>query len=321
MLGLRFLKTPPTTFTILYKNGKAVAQGSGLSLFYFAPTSTLVQINQASVDIPFVFENPTKDFQDVTVQGQLTYRVAEPEKLSRILNYSVDARGRYTSDDPDKLQERLIQVAQVRSRDFAKMYTLEEILERAPELNTALTSSLNESNVTKTLGVEVLNLSLTSIKATPEMAKAMQAEAREKLLVKADEAMFERRNIAIDLERRIKENELQTERSIEEQRRKVRETQMQADIAIEGQRAQLVDQQVANQRKLADVQVSTLKATLEAMQGSDWKTLLAASGGGDARTIIAIAFEQLAENARRIGRLDITPDLLRSLVDDQSNDG
>ena len=69
----------------------------------------------------------------------------------------------------------------------------------------------------------MLGLSILSIKATPEMAKAFQAGAREKMLQKADEAIYARRNTAVELERGIKENELNTEIAIEEKRRTVAE--------------------------------------------------------------------------------------------------
>jgi len=101
------------------------------------------------------------------------------------------------------------------------------------------------------LGLELISLFVLSVKSTPEMFKAMQADAREKLLLKADEAVFARRNTAIELERSIKENELNTERVVAEKQRQVREANMMADIAIETKKAQLVDQQVSNQRKLA----------------------------------------------------------------------
>ena len=42
--------------------------------------------------------------------------------------------------------------------------------------------------------------------------------------------------------------------------------------------------------------------------------MMAASGGNDAKTIIALAFRDLAENSSRIGELNITPDLLNSLL-------
>ena len=318
MLGIRFIKTPPTTFTLQFKNGTVVRKGAGLSFFYFAPNSSLVQINQSSIDVPFVFEDNTSDYQDVTIQGQLTYRITDAEKLSTVMDFSIDGLGRYVSDDPEKLKERLVQIVQVRAHAFAQKQTLQSILTMSAELSADLLDGLRQSEITNMLGVEILTLAVLSVKATPEMSKAMQADAREKLLVKADEAVFARRNIAIELERQIKENELNTERVVEEKRSEVRKAQMQADISIENQRTELVEKQADNQRKLASVQTEIFQATLDAMKGSDWKTMMAASGGGDARHIMAIAFEQLAQNAERIGRLDISPDLLRSLIDTPS---
>ncbi len=90
---------------------------------------------------------------------------------------------------------------------------------------------------------------------------------------------------------------------------------MEADVAIETQRAALVEQQVANSRKLSEVKTETLRATLNAMKDTDWKTLMAASGGQDSKSLIAIAFQQIAETPKHIGRLDITPDLLNSLIE------
>src|SRR6202040_3204117 len=97
------------------------------------------------------------------------------------------------------------------------------------------------------LGVEILNLSLLSIRPTPEMAKALEAGAREALQRKSDEAIYARRNAAVEQERRIKESELNTELAVEEKKRQIREAQMAAEIAIEQQRAQLMDQKVANE--------------------------------------------------------------------------
>jgi hypothetical protein len=50
----------------------------------------------------------------------------------------------------------------------------------------------------------------------------------------------------------------------------------------------------------------------------DWRTLVASGGRLDSKQLIAMAFGELAENASKIGRLDITPDLLRQLMDDSS---
>jgi hypothetical protein len=169
------------------------------------------------------------------------------------------------------------------------------------------------------LGLEILGLSIQSIKPTPEMAKALQADAREELMKKADEAIFARRNAAVALERSIKENELQTEIAIEQKKRQVRETQMAADIAVEEQRTMLVDQRVANEKKEADARAHALQAMLEPLKGIDWKTLLAAGSGSDPRLNIAIAFRELAENAGKISQLNISPDLLSTLLNKPGN--
>ena len=174
-------------------------------------------------------------------------------------------QGRYVSDDPTKLNDRLIQLAQVGAHEFTQRERLEAALDaRARNWVRKCCRGWARLEVTSMLGLEILSLSIASAKPTPEMAKAMQADAREQLLVRADQAVYARRNTAIELERQLKENELNTERAVEEKRREVRQAQMQADVAIEQQRAELVDQQVANNRKLAEAQNEALRATLEA---------------------------------------------------------
>jgi hypothetical protein len=121
------------------------------------------------------------------------------------------------------------------------------------------------------LGVDVLGLSLLAIKPTPETARALEAETREQLLLKADEAIFLRRNAAVEQERAIKENELNTEIAVQQKQRQVRETQMAAEIAVEEQRATLVDHQVENERKEAEARAHGLKSMLEPLKGVDGK--------------------------------------------------
>jgi len=75
---LRFYKGQPTDYIIKYSGGNVSGRGTGLSFFYWLPTTTLVQVPLASSDIPFAFNEITADFQAVTVQGQITYRVTEP---------------------------------------------------------------------------------------------------------------------------------------------------------------------------------------------------------------------------------------------------
>lgn len=317
MFGISYLKAPPTTHVIHYKSGKVVAEGAGLSFFYFAPTSEIALVPLASTDAPFVFNEITADFQEATIQGELTYRIRDPKKTAQSLNFSVDEKRNYRSDDPDKLADRLANAAQQFARGFTLKRTLREVLISSDALGVELLGNLQQAAVCELLGVEILSLTVLSIKPSPEMAKALQAEAREELLRKADEAIYARRNNSVLLERTIKENELSTEIAVEQKRRTVRETQMEADIAVEQQRAVLVDSRTQNQQKEADAQAYTLRVTLEPLKSIDWKVLLAANGGGDAKLNIALAFRELAENAQKIGELNVSPDLLNTLLNSE----
>lgn len=55
---------------------------------------------------------------------------------------------------------------------------------------------------------------------------------------------------------------------------------------------------------------------MRAVEGVDPKVLQALNvGNADPGAVIAMAFQGLAENAARIGELNITPDLLQQLID------
>jgi hypothetical protein len=318
MFGIRYLKVPPTTYVMHYASGKVRREGAGQSFFYFAPTATIVTVPLSSVDVPFAFSEVTADFQDATIQGELTYRITQPRRIAETLDYSIDARGNYRTDDPTKLNDRLVHAAQVLARAFIQRHTLRELLIASTAMTAEVAEKMAGSQAVTMLGVEVLDLSILGIKATPEMSKALQADARESMLRKADEAIYARRNASVEMERTIKENELNTEIAVELKQRQVRETQMAAEIAVEAQRASLVDSRVANERKEADARAYALQTTIEPLKGVDWRTLLAASGGGDAKLNIALAFRELAENASKIGELNISPDLLNSLTRPES---
>jgi SPFH domain / Band 7 family len=312
---LSFMKVPPTTYVLQYKHGQIKREGAGLSFIYYAPTSTIVAIPMASADVPFVFQESTADFQYVTIQGQLTYRVADPKRLSSVLDFSVDTHRAYYSDDPRKLPERLVHTLQSLTRAITQRLVLTDVLVSSDSIVEEALAKLRASQAVSALGVEILSLSILAIQPTPEMGRALEADAREGLQRRADEAIYARRNAAVEQERLIKESELNTEIAVEEKRRQIRETQMAAEIAVEEQRAQLIERRVENERKDADSRAYTLTETLKPLRDLDWKTLMMLGGNkAEPKAMVALAFQEIAENAQKIGELNISPDLLRSLI-------
>ena len=334
MFGIRFIKVEPTDFVLQFKNGRVVREGVGLSFFCYAPTTSLVLVPVGSVDVPFIFEEVTADFQQVTVQGQLTYRVVDPKKIAQLMNFTLSTNGKtYTSDDPNKLPQRLINHTQVLTRASLKSLALRDALGQSDSLVSTLRQGMQTAEVITSLGVEVLALSILAIKPTPETARALEADAREQILRKADEAVYARRNSAVEQERAIKENELKTEIAVENKKRQIKEAQMEAEksvqqkkheireaemaakIALEKKNKDLVGLTTANAREEADTKAYGIAAVMKALSQSDPKTLQAlVSVGMQPGQLVALAFKSLAENSEKIGQLNISPELLRELL-------
>lgn len=337
MFGIKFTKIQPTTYLLQYQRGQIVREGVGLSFFYYAPTTSLVAIPVGSTDVPFIFEEPTADYQTITIQGQVTYRVADSKKLASLLNFTLAPNGHtYASDDPIKLPQRVINLVHVLARAELQKLTLKDALHASDSIVKAVRQQLAISPEIASLGLEILGLSVLAIKPTPETARALEAETRERLMKEADEAIYARRNAAVEQERAIKENELNTEIAVENKKRQIRETQMDAEravqekqhlletaameasIGLETKRKDLVGRAAENAKAEADARAYGISATMKALGTVDARILQAlASTGMKPEQLIAFAFQELASKAEKIGQLNISPDLLRELLDRQ----
>jgi hypothetical protein len=333
MFGFRFIKTEPTQYVIEIRRGQVRREGAALSFFTFTPTSSLVIVPTASTNEPFIFQETTADFQEVTIQGQVTYRVADPRKASSLLNYTVNAKGNYVSEDPKKLSQRLLERVQVAARAELQSATLTHALSGGDALVARVGETLRQDPMVDALGLEILGLSVLAIKPKPETARALEAGVREALLRQADEATYSRRNAAVEQERAIKESELSTEIAVENKKRQIREAQMDAERAVQERRRQIAEEEMtgkisleernrelvafatANERAKAEAKADGISALMKAFAGSDAKVLQAlASVGMEPSQLIALAFRDLAENASKIGQLNVSPDLLREIM-------
>lgn len=335
MFGIHYLKTGPTEYVIHYQNGRVRHQGAGQAFFYYKPAASIAVIPISSTDVPFIFNEMSADFQAVTVQGQLTYRIVNPELVASLLDYTIEAGPDvHRSDDPEKLSQRLVNLAQVLTRAEIQTRPLRQAIRASDEIARTVLAGLGQSESVQALGVEMISFAVLAIKPTPEMARALEAEAREQLLRQADNAIYDRRNAAVEQERRIKENELNTEIAVEEKKRQIRETKVAADLAVEGkeqeirearlggqirleaERKKLVQAEAENGRMLADTQAYAVEATLRPLAQLDKATLqLLALQTGDPRLMVTQALQHMAENANKIGQLNISPDLLEALME------
>jgi hypothetical protein len=121
----------------------------------------------------------------------------------------------------------------------------------------------------------------------------LEAEYRETLLRRADEAIYARRASAVEEEGKIKSNELEDEISLERER--------------------LIDLEAANERK--ESQAWGERRELEAgftARASEME--LAPYRDLDPRKVLALAMRDIGNNAGKVGSLNITSEVLADLL-------
>ncbi len=352
MLGFKFIKTSPTEFVFLVKNGKIKKQGAGLSFYYFAPTSSISIVPIDTKDQPFIFNVTSKDFQVISIQGQCTYNIKEPHKIYNLLDFTVDSNGNFTGDGLEKLSLRIMNIIQVITREFMIQYDMVEALKSADKLVQYCKDIIQQDNAIISLGVDILDISILNISSTPDMMKALETSTREKILKEADMSIYERRNFAVEQERKIKENELETEIKIQQKNKQIEEEKLNAQISMEEKQKQLKEKQfetsALSQKKDFELKLEGVKNDLKLEEESiklielknqnivlrseakskalelELKPLkdlppeileILLQSNFDTNQLISKAFLNLAKGENKIQNLNITPELLTYLLD------
>lgn len=270
---------------IRYRRGQVVDHGPGLAFWYLPYNTSIALVPIVAQDAPFIFNETTVDFQAISIQGQLTYRLTAPLEAAKFLDFTIDlVSGKYKAKDPEKLMQRLINTVQAYTRSQVIDLSLEQALTKVKDLSAQVLGKVNSEPALVSLGVVVDGLHFTAVQATPEMRKALETDYREALQQKADQAIYARRAKAVEEERRIKQSEMDTE------------------VGLENQRKDLVDTQARNQLTLAEAE-----AKAEELKLSPYSDL-------SPQVLIGLALKDWAQYGGQIGNLSITPDMLSQLA-------
>lgn len=282
---VKYFKGEPNAHIIRHRNGKIVRHAEGANFWYLPFNTSIAAVPTASQEAQFLFTETTANYQEVSIQGTLTYRIVEPVEVASRLDFTIDpTSGRFKSDDPEKLLQRVVNAVQAHTRSRINELTLEEALTRTRSLATEVFADVAREPAIAALGVEVESLHFTAVKATPEMQKALEADYREGLQQRADQAIYARRAAAVSEERRIRESELNTE------------------VELENRRRDLVDTQARNNLALAEAEAKAEELKLNPY------------GALPPQALVALAFKEWAANAGMIENLSITPDLLTKVA-------
>ncbi|HWD38379.1 MAG TPA: SPFH domain-containing protein [Fimbriimonas sp.] len=283
-----------TDFVFHYVGGRLKHQGLGKSFWYMSFNSTIAVVPTNVQDVPFVFQDVTSDHQTVTCQGQLSYRFSDPATTVKNLNLTVHPRtGAYVSNDLEKLAQRMGNAVRIAASAEIQSRTLAINLRDFREFSARVLERLRQDPVLTESGAEAVTLTVLAVQPTPEVAKALEAEFRESLLRKADEAIYARRAASVEEERKIKEKELATELAVAESKRKIIEQEGQNMIAQAESRGKALESESRYKNE-------QLAAELEL-----WKTV-------DPALISALGFRLLG--AKGANNLTITSEVLSVLL-------
>ena len=317
--GLRHLRGTPTLHVRHVRRGKVVHEGTGTS-FWFRPLSAV--LSEVPVDdrqLPLLFHARTADFQDVSVQATVTYRIVAPEKADSRLDFSVDPdNGAWRSAPLEQIAGLLTETAQQYAVELLVRTTLADALVDGPSaVRDGITSGLTGNVRLAEIGLDVIGVRVVAIRPESDVERALQTPARELVQQEADRATYERRAVAVERERAIAENELHSQ------------------IELARREEELVGQRGTNARRQAEEAAAANRIDTEAQAGRELRLATARADSrrvlGDAEAaaetahlaayegvpqgvLLALAAKEVAGNLPEIGSLVVTPELLSGLL-------
>ena len=284
------LRAEPTVHVLRYRNGRLVSSRTGGSFWFRVLNTAVAEVPVEDREQSFLFTGRTADFQDVAVQGTITFRVVDAELAARRVDFGVDLEiGLHREAPLDRLAQMVSQTAQQLALDWIARRTLEEVLRDAvQELRPIIADGLRDDAALAETGLEVATVRVSRVAPNPDLEKALQAPTRERMQQVADEAVFKRRALAVEKERAIAENELANE------------------IELATREEQLIAQRGANeQRRVED---EALAKRIGASSKAEIATI-----GAEAKAD-AIRMVQAAETEAEEARVDIYRDLAPQVI-------
>ena len=302
------LRSEASAHVIRYRNGQIRQSGRGL-VFWFRPeTASISEVPMDDREMTLFVRARSRDFQTVVAQGTIGWRVVDPEMLASRVDFSIDLRtGRQRAEPVERIEARLSGIAGQTVLQAIGASPVGTLLDAGPApLCIILDDILRAAPTLAEIGVAVVSVRLDHLAPSSELERALQTPTFEGLQQKADAATFARRALAVEKERAIAENELETRTELAR-----RETLLIAQEAenARGRAAGLAEAQ--GLEAAADAErirlVEGARAEAEQRRAGIYRDLPPA-------VLLGLAARELAGKLDTIEHVNITPDLLASVL-------
>lgn len=318
-LFVRHLRANPTAHVRHLRKGRLAHDGAGQAFWFLPSTAALSEIPIDDREQPLLFHARTRDFQDVTVQATITYRVVDPATAAARIDFGVDPDlGTWRATPLEQLGGLLTELAQQHALDLLAQMTLPAALAggMAAVRERIALGLAADPRITDT-GLGIVDVRVVALRAEPDIERGLQTPMRERVQQDADKATFERRALAVERERAIGENELQNQIELARREEQLVEQKGQNERRRATEQAAAgrihAEAKSASQRLLAEAQadatrvVGLAEAEVEGARLAAYQEL-------DAALLLGLAVKELAANLPSIGTLNLTPDILTPLL-------
>ncbi|MFE1750547.1 SPFH domain-containing protein [Streptomyces anandii] len=339
--GWRHLRSAPTAHIRHHRSGRLVHDGTGLSFRFRALTAALSEVPVDDRELAMTFHARTADFQDVTVQATVTYRIGDPALAAARLDFSIDPdTGVWRGAPLEQLGTLMTDPAQEHALAvLARMPLSAALVDGVSAVRERVAAGLAAEPRLPATGIEVVAVRVVALRPEPEVERALRTPAREQIQQEADRATYERRAVAVERERTIAENELASrielarrEEQLVEQRGTNARREAQEQAAADAVRAEaeaartvrLAEAEAARTERLADAEATRTErlgraAAVEAREvgaarAEGRAAWLRVHAEVDVATLHALTGSRLAENLPRIDSLTVSPDVLTGLL-------
>jgi regulator of protease activity HflC (stomatin/prohibitin superfamily) len=311
---LRHLRAEPTSHVLAFRRGRLVRAGRGLA-FWFRPLITGVsELPADDREIDFLFRARSLDYQDVALQGAIAWRVEDAKLLAERVDFSIDLKsGAWLRQPLDKVAGLITQMAQQHAAEVVSRTAVREALRLgAGLLRETIASGLAGDGTLAEMGLSIVSVRVSSVAPAADLEKALEMPMRERIQQESDQAIYERRALAVEKERAIQEAELQNQIELAH-----REEQ------LIGQRGQNERRRVTDdaEAKRIAAQAEAERSAIEAQAKSESMRLVdrARTEAEQARmdiyralpatVMLGLAARELAGKLQRIDHLNLGPDL------------
>lgn len=300
----KHLRATPTNHIVHSRRGKLVHSGAGVSFTFFPLNAAISEVPIAEAELSVLFGARTLDFQEVSVQATVTYRFADAKVAASRIDFAIDPyRGTWLGKPLEQVGTRITELAQQYAVEHISSVRLVELLGGGIPAVREVTSTglIADARLAET-SITVIGVRIVSIRPQADLERALEVPVREQVQQDADKATFERRALAVERERAIAENELQSKIELA--------TREELLVAREGANArQRATEEAARERIETEVRAESTRALGLANADAE-KARLAAYKGVDPAVLTAVSVQSIAEHLPAIGTLNLTPDVL-----------